>query len=477
MALLGPDGRPVKLDRARLTRRIGAFAPRDAYAWTVEAIRATRSAHIDGRFSLSAQLVTAMKTDAAIYAALLQRIAPSMGLPRGVTGRGERIRKEAEATFGAGDERLQGALADVFESVAMLGIAVLQVIWEPRPDGTRLDARLEPWPMAQVWWDAAREQLVAQTTEGLVDIVHGDGKWVVCALHTSRPWTWGAVLPLALLWPDRAYGIRSRSQSAEAHGQAHPIGELPEGLDTDDDAADALGEVLQQLHEARKAILLPAGTKVSYLESMSQNWRIFDSLIASDDGQIARVLLGQDGTATAGGGNYVKDSVLFGVRNDIIERDTRSVAKCLTSGLLHPWALVNFGDTHDLSLRWLMPDPDEDARRQSIADRTKAYTEAIQAYRSAGFAVDQDIADRLAAQYGVMAPPLAAVVSTGFVLAPTDLARAITANEARSSVGLPTRPDGEVPLSQYGVSPPAPPADQSAPREPSPPAPLPSPAA
>lgn len=411
-----------------LLHTFGYYPPNDVYAWSLERIKAARTAHQRGQLSQSAALVTQMKTDTAIYSALLKRIAPAMGLPREIVGGSDAVRSEAEALFLPSSEALDGrptpgdfelltALADMFEDLAMCGIVVLQNIWTPREDGSRIDVRLEPFPMSAVWWDSNKRQLIAMTTEGLVPIEHGDGKWVVVRLHSAAPWTWGAVVPLALTWPDRAFGIRDRSRSAEAHGQAHPMGELPEGLatgkagdgdgenDEGDSQADALMETLQKLHEARRAILLPHGTKVSYLESLSQNWRIFDSLIASDDGQIERVLLGQDGSASASGGNYVKDSVLFGVRIDITERDVKGASAALTTGTLQPWEAVNHG-TRSIGMNWLMPDPDEDARREAFSRGTDAFNKAISDYRSNGFMITQDLVDKLARKYRVIAPEL-----------------------------------------------------------------------
>lgn len=462
--ILGPDGRPAKIDRKYLTHAFGNYRPSGLYGWDLDRIRAARDAHMVGSFAQSEALIASMAKDAAIYAARLNRVAPALGLPRVFSGgASDAAREEASATFLRGPGGLSNAvLADLDDTLAMAGFVVLQVLWTARADGSRLDARLEQWPLSALVWRDYERKLYAQTTDGLVEVVHGDGKWIVVATRADRPWQWGALVPLALTWGDRSFGIRDRSRNAEAHGEAKPIGFLPEGVDVEGPEGKAMAEALQKLHAARGLMLAPYGSDVKYLESMSQAWQIFREIIGSNNTDIAKILLGQDGAASASGGNYVKDSILFGVRNDIVEADCGSMGRALSEGLFGPWEAVNLGASDEmLALAWLMPDADEDARRESLAKRTEAFNTAVEKYRANGFEVSQELVDELAKQHGVLAPKLAAQVTSGFVLAPTDLARAVTVNEARASVGLAPREDGDVSLASYGQ--PAAPAPAPAP--------------
>lgn len=463
--ILGPDGRPAKIDRKYLTHSFGNYRSSALYGWDLDRIRAARDAHMVGSFGQSEALIASMAKDAAIYAARLNRVAPALGLPRSFSGgASDAARDEASATFLRGPQGISLAmLADAFDVRAMAGFAVLQVLWSARPDGSRLDARLELWPISALVWRDYERKLYAQTTDGLVEVVHGDGKWIVVATRADRPWQWGALVPLALTWGDRSFGIRDRSRNAEAHGEAKPVGFLPEGVDVEGPEGQAMAEALVRLHAARGLMLAPHGSEVKYLESMNQAWQIFREIIGSNNTDIAKILLGQDGAASASGGNYVKDSILFGVRNDIVEADTGSMGAALSEGLFGPWEAVNLGAGAELlRLGWLMPDADEDARRESLAKRTAAFNVAVKEYRENGFEVSQSLVDELAKQHGVIAPQLAATATTGFVLAPTDLARAITVNEARASVGLAALPDGDVSLASYGQPVPAAPVPAAA---------------
>lgn len=137
--------------------------------------------------------------------------------------------------------------------------------------------------------------------------------------------------------------------------------------------------------------------------------------------------------------------MLFGVRNDIVEGDLRGAEYALNTGAIRPWTALNFGDIELAPHRkWLMPDPDEDARRKSLAERTTAYNEALEAYKKNGFVIDQAFADKLAADFGIEAPRLALAKPTSVEVFQYDLELGVvTINEARERKGLPPREGGD----------------------------------
>lgn len=354
--------------------------------------------------------------------------------------RGEAIRREAEASFGVRSPSFApGVLADIFECVAMMGVGVSQNIWTPREDGTRVDVRLEPWPTEALMVDPTTRALKALTSDGPVDVVHGDGKWVVTQLHHTNPWRWGAIVALAMAWPDRAYGIRDRSQNAETHGQGKPIGTLPENVTIDSPEGRMFVTQMRRLQHARSGMLKPYGTTLEYLESSSSAWQIFREIIGSNNSDIAKILLGQDGTVNNSGGNYIKSDVLFGVRNDIVEGDLRAMESALTLGTLRPWTALNFGrlDAYPM-VEWLMPDADEDARAESLGKRTAAFNDAVDTYRKNGFVVDQPVIDRIASEFGIVPPVLEEKAPTGAEIFGYEVEGGVyTINELRRRKGEP----------------------------------------
>lgn len=388
--------------------------------WKEATIDAAVEAQIRGCFRQPVLLARSLLKEPSIYAASLNRIAPHRGLkrqissPTDLTGTAAAILAEARTNFEVATSVAlsPGLLADDFDRVAMHEIAVDQVYWEQRADGSRLDPFVEPWPLEFVEWfeiapDGGPKGLFAFTTDGWVRIVHGDGRWIVHTSYADRPWRRGAIVPLARLWIDMTFGRRDRSANSESHGDDKWWAELPPNIMPEDDNGKIVLEQLAAMYEPRHAAVFPNGTKPNRSEAMSQNWQIFKELLESGLKDAQRILLGQDGTMTNSGGSYVKAWGLFGVRNDIIESDISTVGAGHSTGLLRPWSLINFGRWDRLSLTWLMPDADEDARLESEAERVDAFNRAWKEFRENGALIDDGFLKDLATRYGVKAPKLA----------------------------------------------------------------------
>lgn len=420
------------------------------WSWDLERIRAARSEHCRGKFSLSAHLADAMLDDGAIYATLAQRISPAVGLPLDVLGssyyggRGlaETARAEAVELFARGSALPPGTIADTVQTLAMMGPFVGQNHWTTRADGSRVDVSMRPWPMHAIEWDETALRYAALTRDGRVPIEPNDGKWVVIAPHESHPWRHGAVRPLGLAWADRSYGVRDRSMLSETQGQPHMLGTLPDGWTYDSAEGRAFIEQMKGLLRARSGMAKPFGSTVEYLEISGAIFQIFENIIKHEESIVAKVLLGQDGTSENSGGNYVKARLLFNVRNDLVEQDLGAMEAGLNAGVLYPWTVVNFGDGRLAPrLKWRMPDLAEDERREALAKRRIAFNLDLKGYRENGLLVDQALVDALAHDYGIEpAPRLVAMADTPAArldLAPTDMARVVRVDEVRVSQGLP----------------------------------------
>lgn len=340
------------------------------------------------------------------------------------------IRCEAEDTFCSDGVAISpGVLTDVFEGLAMSGLYVCQNVWTTREDGSRDDVAMVPFPLEFVEWSEPDRCLYAWTVEGRIPIVHGDGRWVVFAASESEPWSNGAIVALANLWVEQRYARSDRLLNSESHGDAKWIGTLPEGVPIDSQEGRDLLAEMERLYEPRRAMLKPFGSEVERVEAVSQMYQIFPSILDSNGKDAQRVLLGQDGTMTNAGGNYIKALTLFSVRMDLVEADLSCVGRGLSTGVLRPWSIRNFARYDGLQYSWLMPDPDQDARRESIAKQVDAFNKAVKEYRENGFVIDQALVDRLAKSYGVDAPTLATSVGDATAATPGT-------NPAGSGTGL-----------------------------------------
>jgi hypothetical protein len=411
-----------EFDVASLMRRVSP--PRGQsnglYAWELVQVAAARDAHLTGNFRRSAPLSVRVKTDAAIASALKNRLAPFRSLPvelepAAKTARAKKICDEGEGLFGA---KGVGARPETFvkiaENLVQLGVAIGINLHTARADGSRVDVEHHAWPMERVWWCETRQCFQTTTDQGILDICHADGMWTVYRASENSPWEDGCIVPAALVWADRAYGIRDRALSSNSHGNAKWIGELPPGVPTDGEQAQAFIEMLAMMHQQLPFGIRPSGSKTEMIVNTSTAWQIFQEIVKGGLEDGARIYNGHDGTIKASGGNYVKDGFLFGVSVDLVEGDLRTIERGFREGTMEPWAAINYGSSELAPNRvWKMPDADADQRAASAKERRAAFwadlETAKRAAQEAGCFTTQwlqDYARNSAKEFGIDCPNL-----------------------------------------------------------------------
>lgn len=420
-------GLMAKSKRAKKTRVESEFDPirlaadlRSPYGsrsarpnWSREDVTAGKNAQMAGRFKLAAQLFDGMMSEGAVFGCLLNRLAPCQGLPTELkapseSSKARRVLAEAEPLFGDGGFAVsRQTIWDIHRALVGHGYALGYNVITARPDGSRLDIELKPWPMEFTRYDEQTSTYQVQTAESQgrwETVQHGDGRFVVFAKRRLTPHRDGAIIPLALDWLDTSLAKEDRGLVSMSHGSPKFIGEMPVGIPIDSKEGKEFAAFLANLHETLPYGIAPGGGKIQMLANTSTAWQIFSETTKEALASVARVLLGNDGLIRAGGGNYIKDGFIWGIRNDLVESDLKCIEEAIFTGTIQIWAALNFG-TSDLApyKRWLMPDVDEDQRRVSLAERTTAYHAALKAYRDAGMVVDQEFCDALAAEFGVRA--------------------------------------------------------------------------
>ncbi len=394
-------------------------------AWDIDAIKNARDAQLRGDFRVAARLADALATDPGLFTSRLNRLAPMRGLPivlepPNQTARALRIAEEGEALFGRKGVALQrDHMVSLHRRYVDHGVSVGYNVWTPRADGSRIDVELRVWPQEYLRWREWEHRFYALTLDGgEIPVEHGDGRWVVFQQEKLSPWTEGAIVAGSMLWADRAFAVRDRSNASRAHGSPKLIGELPQGValqQIDDNGtqaptaeAEQMLELLQMLFVGELPFgLRPAGAKTELMVSQSQAWQIWTEIIKANHADSDRIYLGQDGTTQNSGGNYIKSERLFGVRNDLVESDIMVFAESILTGTIEPWAAINFGDSRLAPARcWQMPDADEDARRTSIGEHQELFFRHVDSLLEQGYRVDQSTVDALAKTYGVTAPQI-----------------------------------------------------------------------
>ncbi len=412
---------PTKLstDEAYLSHAFEPLPPITLSQWDVESIREARDAHLIGQFQASALLADGLMTDGRVFSGLTQRVGVPLGIQREViggtrwngAGLTEIVRAAVEASLllPTSPTLAPSVLAPLFVDVAMMGVHILQIIRHPRADGSRIDVELRPWPLQQAYWLEARRRYVVFTAgDGQFEIEPNDGKWIVIEPWGARSFKLGAIRALALLWADRAYAMRDRSNASASHGSMGIVGTLPEGTKIKSPEGVAFKSAVRGLQKARSGIIKPFGSSVEPFEPKTQAWRIFDSIVDSDNDDIALVL---KGVLPGGEGTYKPIPQLDGVRYDFVRLDVSAAQAQLQLGLVRPFVAWNWSDDPTLcpTHRWLVPDPREIERVDARARHHAALATTIQAYRGAGVVIDQALLSRLAAEYGISPAPILSV--------------------------------------------------------------------
>jgi hypothetical protein len=393
-----------------------------------------------------------MRTDDALFTAYVNRIAPQSALATTITAhesaRGRAVAARAALSVFAPRSTLEG----IHGTLANHGVAIGYVVHAPNYAGTCIDMRLTEWPLEHVEYDPVREILITYTREavGRVDIVHGDGHWIVFRKFGDRPWTQDAcVLPGSLLWGAHALGLSDWSATSKSHGQAHVVGELPEGVPLKDENGDlgadasAFLDMLSDVVSGEAGVgIRPFGAKTDFVANGSNAWQVFSELIQNREKAAARIYLGTDATlGSVGGAPGVDIATLFGVATTRLQGDLTAIQDALRVGLYEPWTAINYGDSrYAPRLEYQIPDPDLDAKRKERADQRARLHDTIQRMREEKLIVSQECIDALAREYGVSPAPQLAndeQQTATLVLAPTDVARVVRVREARASQGLP----------------------------------------
>jgi hypothetical protein len=393
-----------------------------------------------------------MRTDDALFTAYVNRIAPQSALATSIvphdSARGRAVAARAALSVFAPRsvlEGLQGTLANH-------GVAVGYVEHSINDDGTCVSMRLSEWPLEHVEYDPIQDVLITYTRDdmGRVPIVHGDSHWIIIRKFGLKPWTQDAcVLPGSLLWGAHALGLSDWSATSKSHGQAHVVGELPEGVPLNDEnnnlSADASAfiNMLSDVVSGEAGVgIRPFGAKTDFVANGSNAWQVFSELTANREKAAARVYLGTDATlGSVGGAPGVDIATLFGVATTRLQGDLTAIQDALRVGLFEPWTAINYGDSrYAPRLEYQIPDPDLDAKRKERSDQRARLHDTIKRMREEKLVVSQPVVDALAREFGIApAPELAndEQQTATLVLAPTDVARVVRVREARASQGLP----------------------------------------
>lgn len=445
-----------------------------ATGWTVERIRTARDDQMRGVFREAVAMAEASRTDDALFPARRNRAAPIGCVGVTLTAANssapaKRVAKEAEALFGArGIGTTETTLVGINRTLADHAVAIGVLTHKARPDGSRIDTVLTEWPLCEVSWSeldgcytthidpsSPGLEFEQRASNGRYRITHGDGRWVVFQLSELHPYRDACILPAGLVWARHAFAAMAWMAGSDSHGNPSLVGTLPEGvalLGAEGALTQEAAAFLQLIHDLRSgsgAGIKPFGSEVDLVINTSTAWQVWHELMLNAEKAAARIYLGTDGMLGAqGGAPGVDIAQLFGVATTIVQGDLDAITSALHTGVIQPWAAINFGTSLLAPVRaYNMPDPDAQRSREDLAKRREAFHAEIERLKKNGFEVDQEVINTLARDYGVPAMQLAPIVSRSVPIevAPTDKAKVVRVGELRRSMGLvePTPEDGK----------------------------------
>lgn len=403
----------------------------ERYSWDLESIRNARDSQLRGDFKLPVALATMLRTDDAIFNARRFRVAPVSALGARLVSaggvRGDAVQKRASecVSFSRSEAAsLVGTLADH-------GVAIIRITPTVDEAGTFIHFALNQWPLEFVKEDKARRVLTTEVYGGpRVDIVHGDGTWIVVKRHAFRPWTQDAALiALAFQWPAHAEAIKDWALTSNSHGLVKLIGELPTGTALTDKDGALTTEAVAFLNLLRSLVsgnspagIRPPGSKTDFVANNSTAYQVFENLVTNRERSITRTYLGTDAilgsTSDAPG---VDIAALFGVASTILQGDLNALEDALYSGAYAPWTAINYGDSRLAPrLRYLAPDPDAARKSAEENDGLTKLLDLLKRLREEGMQVDQKVVDAIAARLGVSNPPQLATAPATPAEAPTE---------------------------------------------------------
>lgn len=293
---------------------------------------------------------------------------------------------------------------------------------------------LETWHMRWFDLDTTTGQWYVTTTEGRKPIEFGTGEWVMFAPYGAlEPYFSGLWLTLAIPFLVKRYAIHDRARASEVFGSAMIVGTAPEGS-SEERRQRWLTELRSLARSAR--VVLPEGYTIDLLEAQGQTWGIYGQALTWADEAITIAIAGQLVT-TEGSTGWSRGDIHQKIALSLTKFGAEALSTCLATQYVRPvWGAISYP-------KWQV-DPPEAIK--SVSEAYDAFGKAVKSFNEAvsGDDIKLDVAT-LATKFGipVMAIPRTAVKAVPIAFAPTDIAKFVTKDEGRASIGLPALPNGE----------------------------------
>lgn len=319
---------------------------RTLYDWTPDRVRAAWITAQSGNLRMAADLCEELLGDDGVIGPLGSRASGLLKLPQkfeaadGATRRTP-ILRAIEADWW--DANTEDEVRELQSWAILLGVCPAQLVWAEGKGG-RAIPKLSYKNPKYLSFDNHSRAWKYETTTGVVDVVAGNGVWV---LHTpfsaKRPWSRGIWRALAYWWLLKRYAMTDWARYGEAHGSPTTVGYVPESKGANPEYRNEVARRLKEMG-ANRSIALPPGFDVKLLEATANTWGTFKAQIDMADSGMAIAILGQNLTSKVKEGSFAAANIHQEVRTDIIISDGRALDTTLHNQQWMWWSEFNFGD-------------------------------------------------------------------------------------------------------------------------------------
>jgi len=428
------------------------YLSRTDLSWTPADYLAAVSSADGGNLTSAAAMVDAMMKDDRIGGVLETRVKGMLSLP---------------STIEAADGSTPPVIDDwstVFpeaEQEKLLGVALMlgfcwarkERHWDDEAEIWRMkikawDPKWFSWRDAEQAWYVQARSIIEPGTYGTATfrkVSPLDG-WVFYApFGEDHPWRMGLWHRLAVPYLAKTYAVDDRSREGEV---TTILAGLTKGL-SEAQREDFLEDLKGLARDSR--VVLPEGCDLKAISrSDGTSASIHSETIEWADQAITITIAGQL-TTTEGTEGFSSGQVQKQVLASLLRSQEETFSTTVGEQALTDWARLSVGwQGATLYPRWQIQDPNDLTAQGYAAKQLADSIESINRALSAdNVRIDiKQVMERTGLPITSVPTAAEAEVTQKLQLAPTDIARAVTINEARASIGLPAEEGGERKLAE-----------------------------
>lgn len=417
--------------------------------WTPRKVKAAQDAANSGFLQRLADLVDVIRVDDRVQGVLGSRTLGLLGLPLKFVGGDEDFKKWLVAPpIGEGEWAREHSEAELILLQIwgiLLGVGLAQRVPLPRMTGQKQRYRVETWNPRALRCDLspnAKVRWYVMTAEGEEPVIPGNGKWILYTPYGSHmPWQNGMWRSLVFPWLLKRFALEDRANHSEVAGSPTWLGKAPQGS-TEKQRNRFLAQLVGLGRKGR--FVLPEGWDLVLREAAGRTWEIYSEAIIWADQAITIILAGQVVT-TEGSPGFSSGNVQDAIKEDFIRFDAEGFSTCLYEQSLIPLGLINGWSFAEVPWPiWNTERPvDREQQARTLDQLGRAVTELNKNLAPDNKRVNlvQLLTDQRIPLIDV--PKDKATPPVSIPLAPTDVAKTITVNEYRRTIGFPDLPGAE----------------------------------